>query len=81
MACVGGREKMYAAVFNGAAIGVHEKKANAWFQNRCGGVQLVESMPFRILRCCSGGSWRKIEKKKNRTETASMKGLAQYRDK
>ena len=32
------REKMYAAVSNGVAIGVYEQNANAWFRDRCGDV-------------------------------------------
>jgi hypothetical protein len=66
MACAHAKRKWMRRFSNGVAISVHEKKANAWFQDGCADVR-------RILR----QSLDQVEKKKkkNRTETASVKGL------
>lgn len=58
------KEKMYAAVFQRCCNRRSREEGQRLIQIRCGGVQLVDSMPFRILRCCSGGSWREIEKRR-----------------
>jgi hypothetical protein len=54
---------------NGVAIGVHEKRANAWFRDRWDGVHSWAN-PSTIL----GPSG--LEKKKNRTETALVRKVS-----